>query len=81
MDDPERFYFRSDHYNYAKHDIPIIFYFTGTHEDYHKETDDVSKIKFGKMEKVARLIYLTGWSVANLDHSLSKDGKMMTVVE
>ncbi len=81
VDDPERFYFRSDHYNYAKHDIPIIFYFTGTHDDYHKETDDVRKIKFGKMEKIARLIYLTGWNVANLDHSLSKDGKMMTAVE
>lgn len=81
VDDPERFYFRSDHYNYAKHDIPIIFYFTGTHEDYHKETDDVSKIKFDKMEKIARLIYLTGWKVANLDHRLSKDGKMMTAVE
>lgn len=81
LNDPERFYFRSDHYNYAKHDIPIIFYFTGTHEDYHKETDDVGKIKFGKMEKIARLIYLTGWKVANLDHRLAKDGKMMTAGE
>ena len=64
-DDPERFYYRSDHYNFAKHGIPIIFYFAGIHEDYHKVTDTVDKINFLKMAKVARLVYLTGWSVAN----------------
>ncbi len=81
LDDPERFYYRSDHYHYAKNDIPIIFYFTGTHEDYHKETDDVRKIKFDKMQAIARLIYLTGWKVANLDHRPSHDGKLATASE
>lgn len=72
--DPNRFYYRSDHYNYAKHDIPIAFFFSGTHEDYHKPTDTVDKINFAKMEKIARLVYLTGWTVANLDHRVKLDG-------
>ena len=66
-DDPERFYYRSDHYNFAQYGIPIIFYFAGTHEDYHKPTDTVDKINFNKLAKVSRLVYLTGWSVANND--------------
>ncbi|MDQ7064299.1 MAG: M20/M25/M40 family metallo-hydrolase [candidate division KSB1 bacterium] len=74
--DPRRFYYRSDHYNYAKHNIPIIFYFTGTHEDYHQPTDTVDKIDFHKMERIARLVYLTAWQVANLDHRLELDGPM-----
>jgi len=73
-DDPQRFYYRSDHYNYAKHDVPVIFYFSGTHEDYHKPTDTVDKINFHKMERIARLVFLTGWYVANLDHPLRHDG-------
>ena len=68
VNDPNRFYYRSDHYNFAKHGIPIIFYFSGVHEDYHRPTDDVEKINFDKMQKIARLVYLTGWQVANLDH-------------
>lgn len=79
LSDPQRFYFRSDHYNYAKHGIPIIFYFSGTHEDYHKPTDTIEKINFVKMEKVARLVYLTGWQVANLDHRLQRNGIMKFV--
>ena len=75
--DPNRFYYRSDHYNYAKHGIPIIFYFSGTHEDYHKPTDTVDKINFAKMKKVAQLVYLTGWELANLDHHLAKDGLLL----
>jgi Zn-dependent M28 family amino/carboxypeptidase len=70
---PERFYYRSDHYNYAKHGIPIIFYFTGVHRDYHKPTDDVDKIDFRKMERITRMIFATGWRVANLDHRLAVD--------
>ena len=70
---PERLYYRSDHYNYAKHGIPVIFYFTGLHRDYHRTTDDVDKIDFEKMERVARLIFATGWRVANLDHRLVVD--------
>lgn len=69
---PERIYFRSDHWNYAKHGIPIIFYFDGTHVDYHRPTDTVDKIDFGKMTRVTRLVFETGWRIANLDHRLTK---------
>jgi hypothetical protein len=72
---PQRFYYRSDHYNYAKHGIPIIFYFTGVHRDYHRSTDDVDKIDFEKMERISRLVFATGWRVANLDHRLVVDKK------
>jgi len=70
---PERLYYRSDHYNYAKHGIPVIFYFTGLHRDYHRTTDDVDKIDFEKMERIVRMIFATGWRVANLDHRLVVD--------
>jgi hypothetical protein len=70
---PERFYYRSDHYNYAKHGIPIIFYFTGVHRDYHRPTDVVEKIDFEKMERIDRMIFATGWRVANLDHRVVVD--------
>jgi hypothetical protein len=69
---PERIYFRSDHWNYAKHGIPIIFYFDGTHVDYHRPTDTVDKIDFGKLTQVTRLVFETGWRIANLDHRLAK---------
>jgi len=68
---PERIYFRSDHWNYAKHGIPIIFYFDGTSVDYHRPTDTIEKIDFIKMTKVARLVFETGWRIANLDHRLA----------
>ena len=64
--DPNRFFFRSDHYNYAKKGIPIIFFFDGVHEDYHRPGDEPQKIDYDKMQKVARTIYLTLWEVANL---------------
>ncbi|HEY6248993.1 MAG TPA: M28 family peptidase [Candidatus Angelobacter sp.] len=70
---PERIYFRSDHWNYAKHGIPVIFYFDGTHVDYHKPTDTIDKIDFDKMTRVARLVFETGWRLANLDHHLARD--------
>lgn len=69
---PERIYFRSDHWNYAKHGVPIIFYFDGVHADYHKPSDTVDKIDFKKMTEIARLVFETGWRIANLDHRLSK---------
>jgi hypothetical protein len=72
---PERFYYRSDHYNYAKHGIPIIFYFTGVHRDYHQPTDTVDKIDFEKMERIDRMIFATAWRIANLDHRLVVDKK------
>ena len=68
---PERIYYRSDHWNYAKHGIPIIFYFDGTSVDYHRPTDTIDKIDFTKMTKVARLVFETGWRIANLDHRLA----------
>ncbi len=63
--DPNRFFFRSDHYNYARKGIPIVFFFDGEHEDYHRPGDSVDKIDFQKMENVALTIYLTLWEVAN----------------
>jgi hypothetical protein len=64
--DTNRFFFRSDHFNYARKGIPIIFFFDGVHEDYHRPGDEPQKIDYVKMEKVARTIYLTLWEVANL---------------
>lgn len=63
--DPNRFFFRSDHYNYAKKGIPIVFFFDGEHEDYHRPGDEVQKIDFQKMEKVTRTVYMLLWEVAN----------------
>ena len=63
--DPNRFYYRSDHYNFAKHDIPIIFYFNGVHEDYHQHTDEPDKIEYDLLAKRAQLIFVTAWEVAN----------------
>ena len=64
--DPNRFFFRSDHYNYAKKGIPIVFFFDGEHEDYHRPGDEVQKIDFQKMEKITRTVYMLLWEVANL---------------
>ena len=63
--DPNRFFFRSDHYNYAKKGIPIIFFFDGVHEDYHQPGDSPDKIDYQKMEKITRTVYMTLWEVAN----------------
>ena len=63
--DPERFYYRSDHYNFAKNGVPVIFFFTGTHADYHRPTDDFEKIDFENMSKIGSLIYHIGNEVAN----------------
>ncbi|NDK56938.1 M28 family peptidase [Pontibacter fetidus] len=71
--DPNRFYYRSDHYNFAKHGIPIIFYFNGVHADYHKPSDSVDKILFDSAEKVARLAFYTTWELANRDNRIVVD--------
>jgi hypothetical protein len=63
--DPNRFYYRSDHYNFAKFGIPVIFYFNGTHKDYHQPGDEVSKIDFPMLAKRASLVYFTAWELAN----------------
>jgi hypothetical protein len=73
--DPESIYTRSDHYSYASRGIPIIFYTTGLHRDYHYVTDEVSKIEFSKLAHIAQLVYTTGMKVANLDHIPVRDNK------
>tara|TARA_R100000935_G_C2819484_1_gene159010 strand:+ start:283 stop:1305 length:1023 start_codon:yes stop_codon:yes gene_type:complete len=71
--DPNRFYYRSDHYNFAKNNIPIIFYFNGVHADYHKMTDTPDKINYDLLEKRARLVFLTAWEIANRDERPTVD--------
>ena len=78
MNDPadlEQVYYRSDHYSYAAKGIPIIFFTTGLHDDYHANTDEVSKIEFPKLTRIAGLVYETGLRVANLDHPPARDNK------
>ena len=72
-DDPNRFYFRSDHYNFAKNNIPVIFYFNGTHADYHKPTDTVEKIRYDLLEQRTRLIFYTAWKLANRNERIVVD--------
>lgn len=74
-DDPNRYYYRSDHYNFAVKGIPSIFYFNGTHADYHQATDTIEKINFGKMEKIARLVFHTAWQLSNQDRRIEVDVK------
>ncbi len=62
--DPHQYYRRSDHYNFARKNIPVIFYFDGEHADYHQPTDKVEKINFGILARRARLIFYTGWKLA-----------------
>jgi Zn-dependent M28 family amino/carboxypeptidase len=71
--DPESVYTRSDHYSYAAKGIPIAFFTTGLHKDYHKVTDTVDKILFPKMARIAQLVYETGFSIANTDTTLERD--------
>ncbi|MCL7764171.1 M28 family metallopeptidase [Polaribacter sp. Z014] len=71
--DPNRFYYRSDHYNFAKHNIPVIFYFNGTHEDYHKPTDTPDKIEYDLLAKRTQLVFYTAWEVANRETRLIVD--------
>ena len=71
--DPNRYYYRSDHYNFAKNNIPVIFYFSGSHADYHKPTDDIEKINFNLMTNRARLVFHTLWILANQDHRVSAE--------
>ena len=64
--DKNRFFFRSDHFNYAVNGIPIVFWFDGVHEDYHQPGDEPQKIDYVKMQNVARTIFLTMWELADL---------------
>lgn len=73
--DPNQFYYRSDHYNFAKNGIPSVFLFSGVHEDYHKPTDDVEKIEFDLVEKRAKLAFAVVWELANREQKIVVDKK------
>lgn len=62
---PDMIFYRSDHYNFARHNIPVLFFYSGEHDDYHKSTDTVDKIEFEWMKKRTQLIFLTTWFTAN----------------
>jgi hypothetical protein len=71
--DPNRFYYRSDHYNFAKNNIPIIFYFNGTHEDYHRPSDTPDKINYDVLAKRSQLVFYTAWEIANRKNRIVVD--------
>ncbi|MBK1896387.1 M28 family metallopeptidase [Chryseobacterium paridis] len=73
--DPDRLYYRSDHYNFAKNNIPVAFFFDGIHEDYHKPTDDVEKIDFSLLQKRAQLVFTIAWEIANRPERITVDKK------
>ncbi len=78
-DDPKdtnRFFFRSDHFNYALNGIPVAFWFTGVHRDYHQPGDEVEKIDFQKMEKISRTIFLTLWELTDLKERPAVDKEL-----
>ncbi|MCA6079016.1 M28 family peptidase [Fulvivirga sedimenti] len=70
---PDRIYYRSDHWNFAKNNIPVIFYFNGVHEDYHQASDTVDKINFEMLAKRAQLVFFTAWELANRDGRIKVD--------
>lgn len=71
--DPNRFYYRSDHYNFAKNNIPVIFYFNGTHADYHRPSDTPDKIEYELLAKRTQLIFCTAWELANREDRIIVD--------
>ena len=77
LKDPNRFYYRSDHYNFAKKGVPAIFYFNGVHVDYHQPTDTADKIDYPLLTKRTKLAFAVAWALANVDNRpvVDKDGK------
>lgn len=73
--DPQRLYYRSDHYNFAKNNVPVAFFFDGIHEDYHKPTDDVEKIDYDLLAKRTQLVFATAWEIANRPDRIIVDKK------
>jgi Zn-dependent M28 family amino/carboxypeptidase len=71
--DPNRFYYRSDHYSFAKNNIPVIFYFNGTHENYHRISDTPDKINYELLEKRTKLVFYTAWEIANRENRITVD--------
>ncbi|MFZ1749139.1 MAG: M28 family peptidase, partial [Saprospiraceae bacterium] len=74
--DPNRYYYRSDHYNFARKGIPAIFFFNGTNPDYHRTTDDVEKIDFDLMARTGKMIFHTMWALANHPERIVVDGEI-----
>lgn len=72
-DDPQRLYYRSDHYNFAKHGVPSVFFFSGLHPDYHTPNDTIDKINFEMLVKRARLVFHTAWELANRERRIVVD--------
>lgn len=72
---PARLYYRSDHWNFAKKNIPIIFYFDGIHEDYHLPSDEVDKIEFDLLTLRAKCVFYTAWEIANRPGRIAPDSK------
>ncbi|MDP4211664.1 MAG: M28 family peptidase [Bacteroidota bacterium] len=71
--DPLRIYYRSDHFNFARKGVPVIFYFDGIHHDYHRPTDTADKINYDLLEKRARLVFYTAWEMANRKNEMKRD--------
>jgi len=71
--DPNRFYYRSDHYNFAKNNIPVIFYFNGTHENYHRTSDTPDKINYELLAIRTKLVFYTAWEIANRENRIKVD--------
>jgi Zn-dependent M28 family amino/carboxypeptidase len=71
--DPNRFYYRSDHYSFAKNNIPVIFYFNGTHENYHRTSDTPDKINYELLAKRTQLVFFTAWEIANRENRVKVD--------
>jgi hypothetical protein len=75
-DDPNRYYYRSDHYNFARKGIPAIFFFNGVHDDYHQASDTVDKINFDIMAKRGQQIFQLAWELANREERINVDGQV-----
>ena len=74
-DDPNQYYRRSDHWNFGKHNVPFIFFFTGTHDDYHGVGDEAHKIEYERMSRIVRLVFATAWQIANQDERPAVSGE------
>jgi hypothetical protein len=72
---PDQLYYRSDHWNFAKKNVPIIFYFDGIHEDYHRPSDQIEKIEFDLLAKRAQCVFYTAWEIANREQRIMPDAK------
>ena len=72
--DPEQIYYRSDHYNFAKKGVPILFFYDGMLKaDYHKPTDTIDKINWELYKKRVLMVFFTAWEIANRDDMLKRD--------